>query len=201
LTQLGYRKAPQLPLLPADWDVYANNPTTYEESFREPRYPSAYVHCRKSAPKAIRKENEDMSLVPRTDTVCSKCKEDHDTVYKHCDPKDKSCPCVCHAVEAKLKHPNVATPRSHYPYNSPRFPRLVPASTLREHPGMQNLHSTDAIFPYRALKHPPHPTSLSCDPHPCPEKAQLPHWKPKDTSPFKAYKDICTDYAGDIKQE
>lgn len=185
LTQLGYRKAPQVPLLPNDWDVYANNPTSHQVEFPPPRYPDHYVHCRRAASKQIRRENEDMMLI-RAPDPCSKCKVEPCTT-------DCSCACICHAIEHALKYPKKRTPMQ-LPHNTPRFGKFIPAVRLKQKPGLQNLHSTDAIFPYRSLKYPPHLPAQPCKPD-C-----LAFTGRKETSPFQK-PDICTDYAGDIRRE
>jgi hypothetical protein len=154
--------------------------------------------CFLSAIREIRRENEEMMLV-RVPDPCFKCREDHEKIYSHCNPLEKSCPCVCHAVDAALKNPLRKT-RYHVPYNTDRFNRMVPAARLMSKPGVQNVHPTDATFPYRSLKHPPHVDNTDCDP--CPRDARRPSWKCEgdDPSPFKI-PDVCNDYAGDVRKE
>lgn len=191
LTQIGYRKAPQLPLLPNDWDLYANSPTSNQVDFPPPRYPDHYVHCRIVPPRAIREENEELVLIRSPDActpdACGRCK---------CDthPCDKPCRCVCHAVEQAILKPNKKSPPN-VPRNIPRFGKYIPAGRFKHHEPIQNLNVTSVGNPYGIPKRQPHLPAGPCKPD-CAAYVK----KGDLGNPFRR-PDICNDYAGDVGKE
>jgi len=190
LTQFGYRQAPQVPMVPQDWEIYGNIDTEYKASFPKRRYPQDYVHCRKAASKEIYKEIENLSLVKKPKDPCDLCGENY--LYQGGRPTECDCRCTCHQVDLALRKgpPKRICPPQ--PLNISRFGNLQPCFMLKEWPGKQTLHSERAPHPYKALKHPPHLPPVPCPP--C-EPSFAPHVAHTvgDQSP-----DLCKDYAGDV---
>ncbi len=163
--------------------MYANSPTTNQVEFPPPRFPDHYVHCRVVAPREIRRENEDMILV-------------RDPNYDPCECVplcDQPCRCVCHAIEQAACNPR-KTKTSAPPYNTPRFSKYIPLSRLKPSRPIQNVFVTHVGNPHSISKRHPHLPAGPCKSD-C--KAFM---KEGETSPFKK-PDICTDYAGDVRQE
>ncbi|ODM97550.1 hypothetical protein Ocin01_09122 [Orchesella cincta] len=191
LTQFGYRQGPQVPLLPNDWDVYANNDTEYKSSFPKRRYPQDYVHCRKAASKEIYQEIENMSLAKKPKDPCDLCGENY--LYQGGRPTECDCRCMCHQIDVALRKgppKRICPPKQSL--NVSRFSNLQPCFTLKEWPGKQTLHSERAVHPYKALKHPPHLPPVPC-PTNEPSFARHVAQTVGDQTP-----DLCKDYAGDV---
>lgn len=192
LTQLGYRQAPQVPLLPNDWDLYGGNhcETEYKASYPTRRYPQDYVHCRKVPTREVSQEIQNLTLVKKPKDPCDLCGENY--LYQGGRPTECPCRCLCHRVERAVCGPRKNTRTTGPPTNTSRFGNLMPAFMTREWPGKQTLHPPRQPFPYKALKHPPHLPPVPCPP--C-----EPKFRPSgpltvgDQCP-----DICKDYAGDV---
>lgn len=188
LTQLGYRKAPQIPLLPNDWDRYGGNhcETEYKASYPERRYPQDYVHCRKVPTREISQEISSMTLVKKPKDPCDLCGESY--LYQGGRAKEPKCRCLCHHVEkAACKYPTSMTT------NSSRFGTMMPAYMLAERPGKQLLHPPKMPWPYKAFKHKEH-----LPPVPCAEPCE-PVWRRGGAQPVgDQVPDECRDYAGEV---
>lgn len=144
--------------------------------------------------RELRRENEEMVIVTNP---CYKCKSDHKDKDKQ---EDSDCGCICHAIDAALDNDkNKKKSKRTRPVASGNPPRFgdqgKSAGQLKETPGLQNLHATDAPFPYRTLKHPYHSPVGQCKPD-CP----IPLTEHKETKVF-AKPDICSDFAGDVRRE
>lgn len=192
LTQLGYRQAPQVPLLPNDWDVYANTETEYQFNYPGHRYPQDYTHCRKVPNREIAQEISSLTLVKKPKDPCDLCGENF--LYQGGRTQEPKCRCICHQVEqmlqpkSRLKKPCPAGP----PPNPSRFGSMMPCAMMMEHRGKQTLHPPKQPYPYKALKHPPHLPPVPyqrCEPS---FARNAPRTVANQTP------DFCKDYAGDV---
>jgi len=139
LTQLSYRRAPQLPLIPNDWDVYANNKTEYATQYFRPRYPDSYTLCRYAPPKTVSRETEDMMLTK--------------TPFKSEDPfADYAC---SESVD------NSSDCSGSYRRNTPRFnEKLTSGHMKRTVVPEQTLFPGRTKNPYDIVRRQPHPEPI-----------------------------------------